>query len=79
MQIASVAMKVKSFGFCIVDITINDTKYEATRLNVLDNLCKDVVLGLDFWSQHERLIFKFNGNLLKLVVDNDMNCALNCS
>ena len=71
-------MKVKSFGFCVVDIIINDTKYKVTRLNVLDNLCSDIILGLDFQSQYAKIfqIFKFNTNLPKLVVSNDMNCAL---
>ena len=63
-------MKVKSFGFCVVDIIINDMKYKVTRLNVLDNLCSDIILGLDFQSQYAKIfqIFKFNTNLPKLVV-----------
>jgi len=57
VQMASAAIKMKSSGFCVADITINDTIYEATRLNVLDNLCSDIILGLDFQSQHQRLVF----------------------
>ena len=76
VQMASVAMKVKPFGFCVVNVIINHTKYEATILNVLENLCSNIILGLDFQSQHERLIFKFNGSLPELVEGNDMNCAL---
>ena len=40
LQMASVAIKVKSFGFCVMSIIINNTKYEATRLNILNNLCR---------------------------------------
>ena len=42
VQMASAAMKMRSFGFCVVDMTINGKKYEATRLNVLDNLCSNI-------------------------------------
>ena len=73
---ASAAMKIKSFGFCVVDVTINGKKYEVTRLNVLDNLCSDIILGLDFQSQHHRLIFEFNGDSPDLIVSNDSKCAL---
>ena len=76
VQKASVAIKMKSFGFCVGDIIVNDTKYQATRQNILDNLRSDIILGLDFQSQHERLIFKFNSNLPVLVINTDMICAL---
>ena len=59
VQKASAAMKMKSSGFCVVDVAINGKKHEATRLNVLDNLCSDIILGLDFQSQHHRL-FGYN-------------------
>ena len=73
---ASAAMKMRSSGFRVVDMTINGKKYEATRLNVLDNLCSDIILGLDFQCQHHRLIFEFNGDSPDLIVSNDSKCAL---
>ena len=76
VQIASAAMKMISSGFCDVDVTINDKKYEATRLNVLDNLCSNIILGLDFQIQHHRLTFEFNGNSFDLIVSNDSKCSL---
>ena len=48
IQMASSTVKTKSSGFCLVDVVIKNTSYEATRLNVLENLCSDVILGLDF-------------------------------
>ena len=71
---ASAAMKMRSSGSCVVDVTINGKKYEATRLN--DNLCSDIILGLDFQSQHYRHIFEFNGDLPDLIVYNDSKCTL---
>ena len=76
VQMASAAMKMKFSGFRVADVTINDTIYAAVRLNILDNLCSDIILGLDFQSQHQRLIFEFNGNAPDLVVANELNCAL---
>lgn len=76
VQMASASMKMKSSGFCLTELIIDSVKYEATKLNVLDNLCCDVILGLDFQSQHKRLIFEFNGVSPDLVVSNDSTCAL---
>ena len=60
----------------MVDIVNNGTKYPATRLNVFENLCSDVILGLDFQSQHQRLIFQFNGSSPDLLVSRESNCTL---
>ena len=61
IQIASSAMKMKSNGFCLVDLELKGNKYESTRLNVFENLCSDVILGLDFQGRHQRVIFEING------------------
>ena len=45
---ATSAMKLKSNGFCFVDVQLKGNKYESTRLNVFENFCTDVILGLDF-------------------------------
>ena len=76
IQMASSAVKTKSSGFCLVDVVIKDTAYESTRLNVLENLCSDVILGLDFQSQHQRLIFEFDGTSPDMIVSNKSNCAV---
>jgi len=47
-----------------------------TRLNVLPTLCCDIILGLDFQSQHQRVIFEFGGNLQDTVVSHDKTCAV---
>ena len=48
IQMASSAMKMKSNEFCLVDLELKGNKYESTRLNIFENLCSDVILGLDF-------------------------------
>ena len=76
VQMAATTMKIKSTGFCLVDLIHKGTKYSCTRLNVFENLCSDVILGLDFQSQHQRLIFNFNGESPDLIVSSDSQCSL---
>ena len=68
---------MKSLGFCLTDIVIKGSKYAFTRLNVLPSLCCDIILGLDFQSQHQR-IFELGGNLQDMIVsqDKDKTCAV---
>ena len=61
---ASSAMKMKSKGFCLVDLELKGNKYESTRLNGFENLCSDVILGLDFQGRHQRVIFQLTENLM---------------
>jgi len=75
VQKASPSVRVKSVGFCLVDITIKDTDYASTR-QVLETLCSDIILGLDFLSQHQRLIFQFRGPSPDLVVSNERTCPV---
>ena len=76
VQMASTAMKIESTGFCLADLSIGDTAYPSTRLNILENLCCDIILGLDFQSQHQSLIIEFNGESPDLVVAPDSHCLL---
>ena len=73
---ASSAMKMKSNGFCLVDLELKGNKYESTRLNVFENLCSDVILGLDFQGHHQRVIFEFNGESNDLVISGKSTCAV---
>ena len=73
---ASTSMKIKSTGFCFVDIYIHKSKYDAIRLNLFDDLCSDVILELDFQCQHQRLIFQFDGECPDLIVANDKVCSV---
>ena len=74
----STSVKVKSLGFCLTGIVIKGSKYAMTRLNVLPTLCCDTILGLDFQSQHQRVIFELGGNLQDMIVsqDKDKTCAV---
>ena len=76
VQMATTSIKIKSTGFCLVDIHIHKSKYDAIRLNLFDDLCSDVILGLDFQCQHQRLIFQFDGECPDLIVVNNKVCSV---
>ena len=79
VQMASSTMKMKSKGFCLADM-IKGVRYESTRVNTFENLCGDVILRLDFQSQHSRLVFEFGSTLPELVIKtNKSSCALAAS
>ena len=73
---ATTSIKIKSTEFCLVDIHIHKSKYDAIRLNLFDDLCSDVILGLDFQCQHQRLIFQFDGECPDLIVVNNKVCSV---
>ena len=76
IQMASSAMKTKSNGFRLVDLELKGNKYESTKLNVFENLCSDLILGLDFQGRHQRVIFEFNGESNDLVISGKSTCAV---
>ena len=76
VQMASTAMKIKSTGFGLVDLKIEETAYPSTRLNISENLCSVIILDLDFQSHHRSLIIGFNGESPDLVVAPDSHCLL---
>ena len=48
-------------GYCVSDISISDRLYKQVKLFVLDNLCADIILGLDFQMVHQYVQFNFGG------------------
>ena len=75
-QMASSAMKMKSNGFCLVDLELKGNKYELTRLNVFENLCCDVILGLDFQGHHQHMVFEVDGESNDLIISGKSTCAV---
>ena len=46
---------------CSVDIELNKIKSKNVKFKIMKNLCADVILGLDFQSQHESVTLMFGG------------------
>ena len=57
MATSSLATNVS--GYCLVGLVFGGRTYSRVRLSVLPELCADLILGLDFQTQHERVIFEY--------------------
>ena len=51
-------------GFTTASILINGKMYDNLKLNLLDKLCVDIILGLDFQRTHKTVRFNFGGDNL---------------
>ena len=59
--IAQSSLSAKILGFCTVDLELGGKQCSKIRLSVLGGLCADLLLGLDFQSQHQSVIFHHGG------------------
>ncbi|CAB3981036.1 Retrovirus-related Pol poly from transposon [Paramuricea clavata] len=53
ISMATLASSVKICGTCIVNLVYQEQIYKDLSLSVLPGLCADLILGLDFQSQHQ--------------------------
>ena len=65
---ASTSMESSISGQCNVTIEVNGRKYQKARLDILQNLCSDVILGHDFQKQHKNVIFSYGRSKEDLIV-----------
>ena len=61
VTLASTSMAPSIPGQCNVTIQVNGRKYQKVRLDILQNLCSDVILGHNFYKQYKNLIFSYGG------------------
>ncbi|XP_042234811.1 uncharacterized protein LOC121874649 [Homarus americanus] len=62
-----------------VDLYVNDSHYSNTRLGVIENLCGDVILCIDFQKQHSSVTKEYGGPRPELKISNIGNkpvCSL---
>ena len=65
---ASGSLKSTVTGYVDVNFEIAKSYYTDVKLNVMDNLCLDVILGLDFQKQHESVTLKLGGKKPPLLI-----------
>jgi hypothetical protein len=63
---------------CYLSFSVNGHFYENIKFLVLDNLCNDLILGLDFLSLHKDFRMHFGGYLDEFRIDGIRCLALNC-
>ena len=55
-------------GHCYVTLDLSGHRYNNIRVDVLKNLCSNIILGYDFQKQHKNLIFSLDGTKPDLIV-----------
>ena len=68
VTMALTSMESVIIGHCFLTIILKGQKYDNVRLDILRNLCSDVILGYDFQKQHKNLTFELGGSKEDLVV-----------
>ena len=58
----SVSSTVSITGTCTANLTYQGREYAGYHLSVLPGLCADLILGLDFQSQHSSVTFHYGGS-----------------
>ena len=61
VSMASANMHAAVNSCVMVDIDVNGKVYRRQKLFVMDQLCCDVILGLDFQGQHKSVVFEYGG------------------
>lgn len=58
----SASSSVKVRGTCVANISFQGHKHQGFKLSVLPGLCADLILGIDFLSQHSSVVFHYGGS-----------------
>ena len=61
ISMATFSLATNVSGYCLVGLVFGGRTYPWVRLSVLPELGADLILGLDFQTQHERVIFEYGG------------------
>eukprot|EP00794_Sanderia_malayensis_P013431 gene13431-14811_t len=61
VSMATSSLTSKTTGSCSVNIHYQGQTYKNVRLTVMPGLCSDLILGLEFQSQHDSATFKYGG------------------
>ena len=61
VAMANTTLNTKIEGFCTITLNYQGCTYKDFRLSVMPGLCSDLILGLDFQSQHDSVTFKYGG------------------
>ena len=68
VTMAQTSMESPIIGMWNVTIELKGKRYDDVRLDILHNLCSDVIVGHDFQKQHKNLTFHYGGNKEDVVV-----------
>ena len=62
VSMASTVFSANVIGTCKADLEYQEQKNKGIQLPIRPGLCADLILGLDFQSQHESVVFQYGGS-----------------
>ena len=68
ISMASKSLMTEVTFYCEAELRVKDRSYKNFRFLILPNLCTNLILGLDFLSQHESITMNYGGKQPPLTV-----------
>lgn len=68
VSMAAASQSSKILGYCVVKFILEDESYSSIHLSIVPNLHSDVILGLNFLKQHDKISVIFGGAKLPMNV-----------
>ena len=68
VKMASMSLSSNITGYCITDVKVNRKLYSNVKLFVMEDLCADTILGLDFQTKHESITINYGGAEPPLII-----------
>ena len=68
MAMAQSTLSAQTLGHCIVNLELGGKTYTNFRLSILEGLCSNLILGIDFQKQHQSVSFHHGGPKPPLLV-----------
>ena len=76
VQMASSSLNAPVKGQCTVNINLLGEWYTNVKLEILPDLCSEVILGRDFMRQHSSVNFYFGGHKESLQIPSSTSCSV---
>ena len=68
VSMALTSMESTAIGSSQLTLLVNNRENQNIKVDILLNLCSDIILGHDFQKQHSKVTFQFEGSQPKLIV-----------
>ena len=68
VSMALTSMESTAIGSCQLTLLVNNREYQNIKVDILQNLCSDIILGHDFQKQHSKVTFQFEGSQPELII-----------
>ena len=73
ITMASTSHSAQVKGVVLVNLKVFNNNYSKFKLEVMEELCADVILGIDFMKLHSKIKFKMHGHQEVISVNSSLN------